>query len=251
MFDLTGRTALVTGGAGALGLAVGQALQSRGASVVLGDVSTERASLAARRLTQGRALGVCLDVTDEANVVDVVGRVASELGSIDIAVMTAGYGEVIPVAEMDYQNWRRMLNVHADGTFLVIHHTLPFMINQGWGRQIAFSSVAAAQGVRGQAHYAAAKGAIEGLVRSVAREAAAYGVTVNAIAPGYFESPLNDGASAERLSALRASVPCGRFGDPREIGALAVYLASPEAAYHTGQVLTPAGGFTFCTHTGD
>jgi 3-oxoacyl-[acyl-carrier protein] reductase len=251
MFDLKGRTALVTGGAGALGLAVGRALQGRGAGVVLADLSEERVSLAARQLSEGPVLGISLDVTDEASIADAVRGIVSELGSLDIAVMAAGYGEVTPVSEMSYPSWRRMLHVHADGTFLVIHHTLPLMLAQGWGRQIAFSSIAAAQGVAGQAHYAAAKGAIESLVRSVSREVAGRGITVNAIAPGYFESPLNDGASVERLRALRAAVPCGRFGDPQEIGALAVYLASPEAAYHTGQILTLAGGFTFCTHTGD
>src|SRR5579859_805799 len=146
MFDLSDRVALVTGGAGALGLAVGRALQGQGASVALADVGKERTRVAAKRLTGGRAIGVSLDVTNEADVMDAVKTVVSELGSVDIVVMAAGYGEVVPVSKMSYQSWRRMLNVHADGTFLVIHHTLPLMVAQGWGRLIAFSSIAAAQG---------------------------------------------------------------------------------------------------------
>jgi NAD(P)-dependent dehydrogenase (short-subunit alcohol dehydrogenase family) len=125
------------------------------------------------------------------------------------------------------------------------------MIGRGWGRVITFSSIAASQGVARQAHYSAAKAGIDGMVRSLAREVAGDGVTVNSIAPGYFESPLNDGAGPARLAALRASVPAGRFGDPEQIGRLALYLASSDAAYLTGQVISPNGGFTFCTHNGD
>jgi 3-oxoacyl-[acyl-carrier protein] reductase len=251
MFDLEGHTALVTGGAGALGSAVCKALASRGARVAVADTRGEAAARVAQGLGSGESIGVEVDVTDELSVLEAIDRTSESLGSVDIVVTTAGYGERVSFAEMKFAEWRSMFAVHVDGSFLAIRHTLPAMLRQGWGRVIGFSSIASGMGVARQSHYAASKGAIDGMVRSLAREVASQGVTVNAIAPGYFESPLNDGASPERLGSLRASVPAGRFGDPDEIGALALYLASPEAAYLTGQVISPNGGMVFCVHTGD
>ena len=218
--------------------------------MAVADLRREQAEELAAELG-GSAIALEMDVTNEHSVIDAVREATERLGPLDITVATAGYGEVVSFAEMEYGQWRRMLDVHLDGTFLAVRHTLPGMIERGWGRVITFSSIASLQGVARQSHYAAAKGAIDGLVRSVAREVIGRGVTVNAIAPGYFESPLNSGASPGRLDALRASVPAGRFGDPSEIGALAAYLASPEAAYLTGQVISPNGCFNFCAHTGD
>ena len=185
--------------------------------MAVADVRLERAEKLAADLG-GQAIAVEMDVTTEQSVVAAVREVTERLGPLDILVATAGYGEKVPFAEMDYSQWRAMLATHPDGTFLAMRHTLPGMLERGWGRIITFSSIAASQGVALQSHYAAAKGAIDALVRSVAHEVIPGGVTVNAIAPGYFESPLNDGASPERLAALRASMPAGRFGDPSEMG---------------------------------
>lgn len=255
MFALWGRRALVCGGAGALGSAVGRALAGQGADVVVGDVRPDAAEAAANsvaRAVPARVAGwVTMDVTDEGSVRAAVEDAAVQLGGIDIVVPAAGVGRRIEFDRMSYSDWRWMLGTHLDGTFLSIRHTLPAMLERGFGRVICFSSIASLQGVANQVDYAAAKGGIDGLVRALAREVAGRGVTVNAIAPGYFESPLNESGTQERIQALRESVPVGRFGDPSEVGALAVYLASDEAAYLTGQIVSPNGAFQYCAHLGD
>lgn len=166
---------------------------------------------------------------------------------MDILVTAAGVGRVAKVAEQSWEQWRWMVGTHLDGTFLCIRNVLPGMIERGYGRIICFSSIAT-HGVAGQVDYAAAKAGVEGLVRSLAREVAEHGVTVNAIAPGYVESPFNDAGSRQRMELVRDSVPVGRLGRPDEIGALALYLASTEAGFTTGEVVSPNGGFTYCAH---
>ena len=255
MFSLQGRSALLTGGAGGLGRAVAAALAEQGASVAVADLRPEVARQLAGELAQNHPqqhfVGVGMDVTDEAEVISGVAEATDAVGSPDIVVLMAGIGELQLVRDMSFQQWRHMLAIHLDGTFLGIRHTVNPMIERGWGRVICFSSVASLQGVARQAHYAAGKGGVDALVRSFSREVAAHGVTVNAIAPGYIESPLNDLAPPGRIEALEAAVPAGRFGFPSEIGALAAYLASPEAAYLTGQIISPNGGFKYCSHLGD
>ena len=125
-------------------------------------------------------------------------------------VALAGIGELQPIAQMSFEQWRHMLAIHLDGTFLAIRHTVNPMIERGWGRVICFSSIASLQGVARQAHYAAGKGGVDALVRSFSREVAANGVTVNAIAPGYTESPLND--AWLRPDESRRSPPASRPG---------------------------------------
>ena len=255
MFSLEGRTALLTGGAGGLGRAMAAAFAEQGASVAVTDLRPEAATEIARELAERHPAqafaGVPMDVTDEASVTAGVAEATKAVGSPDIAVLAAGIGELQTVADMSFQQWRHMLAIHLDGTFLGIRHTVNPMIERGWGRVICFSSVASLQGVARQAHYAAGKGGVDALVRSFSREVAADGVTVNAIAPGYIESPLNELAPPGRIEALTESVPAGRFGYPSEIGALAAYLASDEAAYLTGQIISPNGGFKYCHHLGD
>ncbi len=255
MFSLEGRTALLTGGAGGLGRAMAAALAQQGASVAITDLRPEAATDVADELAEqypAQAFaGVSMDVTDESSVTAGVAEATKAVGSPDIVVAAAGIGELQPIAEMSFRQWRHMLAIHLDGTFLAIRHTVNPMIERGWGRVICFSSVASLQGVARQAHYAAGKGGIDGLVRSFSREVAPNGVTVNAIAPGYIESPLNDLAPPGRIEALIESVPVGRFGYPSEIGALAAYLASDEAAYLTGQIISPNGGFRYCHQLGD
>lgn len=248
MFSLSGRRVLITGGGGGLGRAMADAFCTQGADVAIADMVPATDVVAGLQSSHpARTVGaVPMDVTDEASVIAGVAAATSLLGGApEIVVTAAGIGELRLIEEMTFAEWRRMVGIHLDGTFLAIRHTVGPMLAARFGRFVCFSSIASLQGVDRQAHYAAGKGGVDGLVRSFSLEVADRGVTVNAIAPGYFESPLNDLASPERLARLRANVPSGQFGDPAQIGALAVYLSSDEASYLTGEIVSPNGGFRY------
>jgi 3-oxoacyl-[acyl-carrier protein] reductase len=247
VFNLTGNTALVTGGGGGLGSAVVAALAAQGAAVVVTDLDEAAAEAVAKDTTgPGRTVrSDRLDVTDESDVDRVFTDVEDALGPVSVLVAMAGIGQVVRFEELTYEYWRRMVSVHLDGTFLCSRRALGPMLERRKGRIIATSSIVATTGVAYEVHYAAAKAGIEGMVKALAREVAARGVTVNAIAPGYFDTQLNDLAPPEIMETIVTNIPLGRFGRPAEIGALAAYLASDEAAYLTGEVISPHGCFSY------
>ena len=247
MFDLTGRIALVTGGGGGLGGAVVKALADQGAVVIVSDLDGAAAESVAEAVSgvDRTVVPYRLDVTDESDVDQVFSDIEHTVGTIDVLVAMAGIGQVIRFEEMSFEDWRSMVTVHLDGTFLCSRRALGPMLIQGHGRIITTSSIVATTGVAYEVHYSAAKAGIEGMVRALAREVASRGVTVNAIAPGYFDTQLNDLAPPEIMEAIVANIPLGRFGRPEELGYLAVYLASDEAAYLTGEVISPHGCFSY------
>ena len=247
MFDLTGKVALVTGGGGGLGGAVVEALATQGAAVVVTDLDGSAAESAAEAASGEHRTIIPnrLDVTDENDVDRVFTEVEQAVGSVDVLVAMAGIGQVIRFEEMSFEDWRSMVAVHLDGTFLCSRRALGPMLERRNGRIITISSIVATTGVAYEVHYSAAKAGIEGMVKALAREVASRGVTVNAIAPGYFDTQLNDLAPPEIMEAIVANIPLGRFGQPIELGHLAVYLASDEAAYLTGEVISPHGCFSY------
>ena len=249
MFSLDGRKAFVTGAGGGLGSAIAEALATQGAAVVLTDLDEAKAAAKASEIGErlpGRTLiPLAMDVTSEESVRDAFAVAKQRLGLVDVMVNVAGIAKIRPLHEMSFGEGREMLAIHLDGTFLGTRYALPDMLEQGWGRVICVSSIVADTGVAYEAHYGAAKGGINGLIRSVAREVAPKGVTVNAIAPGYFDTPLSDMIPAEEYRLLTENIAVGRFGKPEEVGALAAYLGSDEAAYITGEVIRPHGGFSY------
>lgn len=241
MFELDGRTALVTGAGQNAGAGIARALAAQGANVVVNDIDEARAATAADQLVAAghRAHPLPFDVTD----LDAV-RAALAPHHIDILVNNAGNAgshsmHPTPFAETEPEDWRAPLAVNLDGVMNCTHTVLPGMIERGWGRIIGIVSGAGTVGVGiGVAAYSAGKGGAAGLLRSVALEVARTGVTVNSIALGLMANVGDSGIT----SHLAKGIPTGRLGTPEDVGALCVYLASDEASWMTGQTIPLAGG---------
>jgi len=242
---LSGRVALVTGAGSGIGREVALALAERGADVAVNDLYGERAEETAR-LVSGlgrRAVALQGDVSRRDAVAGMVDRALAELGRIDILVNNAGHFSAKPFIEMAFEEWAHMFAVHVHGAFHCTQRVVPGMMERKWGRIINISSIAALSGgARLLVHYAAAKAALVGFTRSLARELAPYNITVNAVAPGAVDTPMTAAMNPRFVEAMIRATPLRRLGTPREIAAVVVFLATEEAGFITGQVLSPNGG---------
>lgn len=252
-FRLDGRVAIVTGAGSerGLGRAIADALHAAGAAVALADVDLEGARRNAGRLGE-RALAVEMDVTDQGSVDAAVAEVAGTLGPAAILVNNAGITAPTPLLELGVDEFDRLLAINLRGGFLCLKAVLPAMVEARFGRLIWISSVAGRQGggIIGTAHYAASKAGVIGLCQAAARELGRHGITSNALAPGLILTGIADraaGAGAEERAEaqIRAASPLGRAGRPEEVAAAAVFLASQEAGYITGEVLDVNGGIYY------
>ncbi len=242
MFDLAGRTALVTGAGQNTGAGIARALAGRGALVLVNDLAAERAAAVADEITAdgGRATPLPFDVTD----LDAVTRAITISGPVDIVVNNAGNGGAeqmrpTPFRDMDPADWESPIEVNLRGVMNCCHAAINPMVERGWGRIITISSGAGASGVGiGVAPYSAGKGGGLGFMRSFALENAAFGVTANSIALGLMDNV----GSSDVTAHLATSVPCKRLGSPDDVGALCVYLASDDAGWITAQTINLNGG---------
>ena len=252
MFSLLGRTALVTGAGSGIGAAVAKALARAGAAVVVSDVDKDAATGVAdeinadgaTRAQGGRAEPAVLDVRDAAQAVQAAQQAASLGGGVlNIVVNNAGVIAPAMFGSMTADQFALVLAVHVGGTFTVSQAALPFLPEDGTGRIINVTSAAGLVGTIGQVNYGAAKAAIVGITKSLARELAKRKITVNAVAP-LAATPMTENVRAnEKLAALTlARIPLGRWADPDEIAPTFVYFASDAASYVTGQVLPVDGG---------
>ncbi len=241
MFDLTGRTALVTGASGGIGRSIAQALSARGAKVILSGTREAVLKEVAATLSGEHAIVTC-NLSDPAEVDELVGKAEAALAPLDILVANAGITRDKLLMQMKEDDWSDVLNVNLGSYFRLSKACIRGMMKRRHGRIIGITSVVGVTGNPGQTNYAASKAAMIGFSKSLAQEIASRNITVNCIAPGFIASPMTDGLPEAQKTALLTRIPAGRLGDGADIAAAAVYLASNEAAYVTGQTLHVNGG---------
>jgi 3-oxoacyl-[acyl-carrier protein] reductase len=241
MFDLTGKRALVTGATGGIGAAIAKALHAQGATVCLSG--TRAAVLDEVKASLGeRAHAVVCNLSDPADVDKLVPAAEEAMGGLDILGNNAGITRDNLAMRMKNDEWQSVLDVNLTAAFTLIRASMRGMMRARWGRVINITSVVGVTGNAGQANYAASKAGMIGMSKSLAHEVASRNITINCIAPGFIETAMTGVLSDKQKEAILGAVPAGRLGQADEIAAGAVYLASDEAAYVTGQTLHINGG---------
>lgn len=237
-------TAIVTGAASGIGLAVAARLAADGARVMLVDLDGAKAEAASRTMneTGRRTASVAADISDEISVAEAVRRAEEAFGPVGLLVNNAGHVHQARFETMAVADFDRMFAVHVRGTFLMTQAVLPGMLARHEGVVVNMASQLGQIGGVELAHYAAAKAAIIGLTKSLAREVSARGVRVNAVAPGPINTPLVRALSEDWQAAKRAELPLGRFGEPEDVAGTVAFLASSDAAIYVGQTLGPNSG---------
>jgi len=263
----------VTGGASGIGRAICLSFAREGATVVCNDLRVENARQVVEECgQQASGLAVRADVSKSRQVTQMFARLTKRFSQLDILVNNAGIGLDNPTVRARFntvmakqqaelaktgkietaleatqnlsdEEWRRMLSVHLDGTFYCSREALKIMHKQRSGKIISIASICGMTGCAGAPHYSAAKAGILGFTRALAREAVVSGVQVNAIAPGYIDTPMTEGLDDNVRRALAMATPAGQFGSPQDIANLAVYLASEESNFVVGQAISPNGGY--------
>jgi len=243
MFDLTDKTALVTGATGGIGGAIARALHKQGAVVAVSGRQAEKLEKLAAELGPRSHVVPC-DLADRAAVTGLVDAATAKLGRLDILVNNAGLTRDNLFMVMKDEQWDEVIAVNLTATFLLMRAAARAMLRAktGYGRIVNISSVSGVIGNPGQGNYAASKAGMIGMSKSLAREVAPRGITVNCIAPGFISTPMTDTLKEAQVAAIKGAIPAEKFGTPADVAAACVYLASAEAGYMTGQTLHVNGG---------
>jgi 3-oxoacyl-[acyl-carrier protein] reductase len=241
---LEGKVAIVTGAAQGIGRAIAETLARDGADVAVVDLDVTRAEETAWAITAKgrRSMVVKANVAEWADVTAMVNQVIVQLGGVDILINNAGITRDGLLLRMKEEDWNAVLDVNLKGTFHCTKAVLPAMTKKKGGAMVNIASVVGVMGNAGQANYAASKAAVIGFTKTVAREYASRGITVNAVAPGFIETAMTDKLGGEVRDALLKQIPLGRLGSPADVAEAVRFLVSPEAAYITGHVLHVNGG---------
>ncbi|HEX8585141.1 MAG TPA: 3-oxoacyl-[acyl-carrier-protein] reductase [Allosphingosinicella sp.] len=241
MFDLSGMTALVTGASGGIGSAIARALAERGARLALSGSNEEKLE-AFRAELGGEHIALAANLSDGAAVDGLVPRAVEALGRLDILINNAGVTRDNLAMRMKDEEWSDVIRINLEAAFRLSRAALKPMMRAKFGRIISITSVVGATGNPGQVNYAASKAGIVGMSKALAQEVASRNITVNCVAPGFIRSAMTDALPDAQKDALMGRIPAGKLGEGNDIAAAAVYLASREAAYVTGQTLHVNGG---------
>jgi 3-oxoacyl-[acyl-carrier protein] reductase len=243
MFDLTDRTALVTGATGGIGGAIARALHKQGATVAVSGRQKDKLEKLAAELGSRVHVLPC-DLADKAQVSNLIDQAIAALGRLDILVNNAGLTKDNLFMVMKDEQWDEVIAVNLTSTFMLMRAAARAMMRAktGFGRIVNISSVSGIVGNPGQGNYAASKAGMIGMSKSLAREVASRGITVNCIAPGFISTPMTDGLNEKQVATIKEAIPAQKFGTPADVAAACVYLAAPEGGYVTGQTLHVNGG---------
>ena len=239
--NLSGKIALVTGASRGIGKAIAEKLVACGATVI-GTATTEKGAEAISQYLDQNGKGLALNVTDEASIESVISTIKAEFGDIDILVNNAGITRDNLLMRMKEDEWQDILDTNLTSVFRLSKALIRTMMKKRYGRIITIGSVVGTMGNAGQANYAAAKAGLIGFSKSLAREVASRGITVNVVAPGFIETDMTAALTDEQKELTLAQVPAGRLGQPAEIANAVAFLASDEASYITGETLHVNGG---------
>jgi 3-oxoacyl-[acyl-carrier protein] reductase len=241
MFDLTGKCALVTGASGGIGEAIAAAMHAQGATVALSGTRREKLDEVAAKLGSRVHVLPC-DLRDRAQVAALVGQAEAAMGQVDILVNNAGVTKDNLFMRMKDEEWDDVLAINLTSAFILCRAALRNMMRRKSGRIVNIASISGVFGNPGQGNYSASKAGLIGMTKSLAREIASRGITANCIAPGFIETPMTHALNEKQTEAIASTIPAGTFGKPGDIAAAAVFLASEEARYITGETLHINGG---------
>lgn len=241
MFDLSGKSALVTGASGGIGGAIARALHAQGAQVTLSGTRANALEALAGEL-KDRVHVATANLSDAGAADALIKDAEARMGSLDILVNNAGLTRDMLALRLKDEDWQAVIDVNLTATFRLCRAAMRGMMKRRFGRMINITSIVGVTGNPGQANYAASKAGMIGMSKSLAAEVASRGITVNCVAPGFIATPMTDALTEEQKSKLLGAIPTARLGTPDDIAAGVVYLASAEAAYVTGQTLHINGG---------
>jgi len=243
--ELYGKVSLVTGASRGIGRAIAVSLAEAGSDVAINYASNSEAAEAVAQQVRGlgrRARTYRADVADQEQINTMCSSVLEEFGAVHVLVNNAGITRDRSFLKLSQKDWDDVMRVNLDGPVMLTRALLPSMIEQSWGRIINITSIVAQMGNFGQSNYAAAKGAIESFTRTLAREVALKGITVNVVAPGFIETDMTSVVPAEILETVRKATPVGRLGRSEEVAVAVRFLAHPDAGFITGETIAVNGG---------
>jgi len=241
---MQGRIALITGAAQGIGRAIAEELARAGATLVLADVNEAKLNETAAELAANgaQASAFAMNVSSEESIQSAAKAILEKFGKVEILVNNAGITRDGLMLRMKRADWDSVIGINLTGAFLLTQALLPAMLKNRWGRIVSIASVVGRAGQAGQVNYAASKAGLIGFTRSLAREVGSRGITVNAVAPGYIETPMTAVLSEQQNAAMMATIPLGRRGTPKDVAQAVCFLASDAASYITGHVLDVNGG---------